>query len=172
MIGLDLLLRMNSLLRTLGRFGGMLVQPRTTARALRADEGRYDGLWLGLLYLLSVGTMDLLRGVATARVTANFSGMLMLVSALGRVLVVPIVVMVACETVLGRARSHRRGLMLVPLLVAVTLAHELAAHGHALPSLVPEVVGGVLAVALSWWVRPAIAAEADEPKIEIKEERA
>lgn len=150
---------MHSLRRALWRYGGMLTSPRTTARALRPDEGRHDGLVLGVLYLLGVGTMELLRGVATARVTANFSGLLMLVAALGRVLVVPIVVLVACETVLGRARSHRRGLVLVPLLVAVTLAHELGARGIGLPSFVPEIVGGLGAIGLAWWVRSAIAPE-------------
>lgn len=150
---------MEALRRALWRLGGILVKPRATARALREDEGRHDGLVLGLLYFFGVGTLEVLRGVATARVTANLSGVLMLAAAVGRVLVVPIVVLVACETVLGRARSHRRGLMLVPLVVAVTLAHELAVHGVALPSFGPELVGGGLAVALSWWVRPVLATQ-------------
>lgn len=150
---------MHSLIRALHRYGGMLVHPRATARALRADEGALDGLWLGLLYLLSVGTLDILRGVATARVTANLSGALMLLAAVGRVLVVPIVVLVVCETVLGRARSYRRGLMLVPLLLTVAVAHELAAQGLALGNYVPEIVGGLLSLGLALWVRDAIAAE-------------
>lgn len=150
---------MHSLMRTLWRFGGILVQPRATARAMKADEGRWDGVWLGALYLLSVGTLEILRGVATARVTGNLSGLLMLVAAVGRVALVPIVVLVACETVLGRDRAHRRGLMLVPLLLAVAVEHELAMHGLGLPAFVPEVVGGLASVVLAWVVRDSLAPE-------------
>jgi hypothetical protein len=152
---------MSPLLRALWRYGGMLVRPRATARALRADEGRWDGLVLGVLYLLCVGTLEILRGVAMARVTADLGGLLMLVAAVGRVLVAPIVVLVACETVLGRARSHRRGLLLLPLLVVAALAHEAEAHGVHVRTLVPEIVGGLSCIALAWWVRPEIAAQED-----------
>lgn len=154
---------MDALWRALQRFGGIMVAPRDTARVLRPDEGRWDGLAIGLLYLAAVGTLEALRGVAAARVTADLGGVLMLLSAVGRVLLVPIVVLVACETVLGRARAHRRALMLVPLLLAVTAAHELAAHGVALPTWVPEITGGVLSVALAWWVRPVIEPQEDRP---------
>lgn len=150
---------MSPILRALWRQGGMLVQPRATARALQPDEGRYDGLVLGLLYLLCVGTLDVLQGVAMARVTADLGGLLMLVSSVGRVLVAPIVVLVACETVLGRARSHRRGLMLVPLLVVAALAHEAGAHGILVRTFVPEIVGGLLSVGLAWWVKPELAVQ-------------
>jgi hypothetical protein len=153
---------MSPLLRALWRYGGMLVQPRTTARALRADEGRWDGLVLGVLYVLCVGTLELLRGVAMFRVSPDLGGLLMLVSGLGRVLVAPIVVLVACETVLGRARSHRRGLLLLPLLVVAALAHEAAAQGVHVRELVPEIAGGLLCIALAWWVRPELASQ-EEP---------
>ena len=153
---------MHPLLRALWRYGGMLTRPRATARALRADEGRFDGLVLGVLYVLCVGTLELLRGVAMARVTLDLGGLLMLVSALGRVLVAPIVVLVACEAVLGRARSHRRGLLLLPLLVVAALAHEAAAHGVMVRALVPEIAGGLLCVALAWWVRPELEPQ-EEP---------
>jgi hypothetical protein len=149
-------------MRALWRYGGVLVQPRATARALRADEGRHDGLVLGTLYLLGVGTLEVLRGVAMARVMADLGGLLMLVAAVGRGLVAPIVVLVACEVVLGRARSHRRGLMLVPLVVVATLAHEAAAQGLPVRALLPEIVGGLLSVALAWWVRPQLATQ-EEP---------
>lgn len=152
---------MSPLLRALWRYGGMLVQPRATARALAADEGRWDGLVIGVLYVLCVGTLELLRGVAMVRVTADLGGVLMLAAALGRVLVAPIVVLVACETVLGRARSHRRGLLLLPLLVVAALAHEAEAHGVHVRALVPEIAGGLACVVLAWWVRPAIAEEAE-----------
>jgi hypothetical protein len=152
---------MNPLLRALWRYGGLLGRPRATVAALSPDEGRWDGLVLGLLYFLCVGTLEAMRGVAMARVTADLGGVLMLVSSVGRALVAPIVVLVAGETVLGRARSYRRGLVLLPLVVVAALAHEAAAHGVRVPSLAPEIVGGVLGVALAWWVRPAIAPQED-----------
>jgi hypothetical protein len=150
---------MNPLLRALWRYGGMLVRPRATARTLRAGEARWDGLVLGVLYVLCVGTLELLRGVAMARVTADLGGLLMLASALGRLLVAPIVVLVACETVLGRARSCWRGLMLLPLVAVAALAHEAGAHGVQVRALVPEIVGGLLCVALAWWARPELATQ-------------
>jgi hypothetical protein len=153
---------MSPLTRALWRYGGMLVRPRATARALRPDEGRWDGLVLGGLYFACVGTLELLRGVAMARVTADLGGLLMLVSAVGRVLVAPIVVLVACETLLGRARSQRRGLLLLPLVVVAALAHEAAAQGVGVRAFVPEIAGGLLSVALAWWVRPVLAT-AEEP---------
>lgn len=152
---------MNPLLRALWRYGGLLWRPRATMRALSPDEGRWDGLVLGALYFLCVGTLEALKGVAMARVTADLGGLLMLVASVGRVLVAPIVVLVACETVLGRARSHRRGLMLLPLLVVAALLHEAAAQGMPVRSLVPEIAGGLLCLALAWWVRPAIAPQED-----------
>lgn len=155
---------MSPLLRALWRYGGVLVRPRATARALQADEGRFDGVVLGLLYVLCVGTLELLRGVAMARATADLGGLLMLATALGRVLVAPIVVLVACETILGRERSHRRGLLLVPLLVTAALAHEAGAQGLPVRALLPEIVGGLLSMALAWWVRGAIAPAREEPE--------
>ncbi|MEM9463199.1 MAG: hypothetical protein AAGF11_54160 [Myxococcota bacterium] len=147
---------METLTRALRRYGGMVVQPRKTAAGLDPNEGVHDGAWLGGLYLLSIGVLEILRGVATARATANLSGLLMLVTAVGRVLVVPIVVLVACETVLGRSRSYRRGLMLVPLVLVVAAAHELTAQGLSVPNYGPEIVGGVLSIGLAAWVREAI----------------
>ncbi len=144
---------MNPLIRALWRYGGIVVQPRATVRALGPTEGARDGLWLGGLYLLAMGTLEVLRGIATVRATANFSGLMMLLASVGRVLVVPIVVLVACETVLGRTRSHRRGLMLVPLLIAAALGHELTAQGYGLRAFLPEILGGVLSVGLTWWIR-------------------
>ncbi|MCH9680382.1 MAG: hypothetical protein K0V04_03025 [Deltaproteobacteria bacterium] len=132
------------------------MQPRATVRELGPDEGARDGLWLGGLYLFALGTLEILRGIATARATANLSGVLMMLASVGRVLVVPIVVLVACETILGRARAHRRGLMLVPLVVVAALGHELAVHGYGLRAFVPEIVGGLLSIALTWRVRGEI----------------
>ena len=153
---------MSPLLRALWRYGGLLIRPRATARALRADEGRWDGLALGGLYVLCMGTLELLRGVAMARVTADLGGVLMLAAALGRVMVAPIVVLVACETVLGRARSHRRGLLLLPMLVVAALAHEAAAQGWPVRELLPEIAGGLGSIALAWWVKDEIAPQ-EEP---------
>lgn len=146
----------SSVARALGRYGGMLVAPRATVRGLGPDEGLRDGLWLGGLYLLATGTYELLEGAVTLRATANLNGLVMLLSAVVWALLAPMLVLVAGETVLGRDRAHRRGTLLVPLLVVVTLAHELVAHGLRLPAFAPEIVGGLLSVALAWWVRAEV----------------
>ncbi|MEM7158063.1 MAG: hypothetical protein AAF799_34800 [Myxococcota bacterium] len=143
-------------MRALWRYGGILTQPRTTARSLQVDEGAADGIWLGGLYLLSVGTYKLMEGLATLLATTNLNGLLMLLAALGRVVVVPILVLVACETVLGRDRAYRRGILLVPMVLVSSLAHELAIHGIAIRAYVPEIIGGLVSVLLAWWVRPEI----------------
>lgn len=150
---------MNALMRALWRYGGILTQPRATAKALRVDEGASDGLWLGGLYLLSVGTYRLMEGLATLLATANLNGLLMFLAALGRVVVVPILVLVACETVLGRDRAYRRGLLLVPMVLISAVAHELAIHGVGIRAYVPEIIGGLVSVLLAWWVRPQIEAQ-------------
>lgn len=147
---------MSSVLRALWRYGGILVQPRPTMAALPPSEGLRDGLWLGLLYVLVTGTYGLLQAVATALATANLGGIVMLLGALGRTMVAPILLLVACETILGRRRAYRRGLFLVPLVVAASVAHELGLYGIDLPPFAPEIVGSLAGLALVWWVRPEV----------------
>lgn len=150
---------MSSLTRALWRYGGVLLAPRATVRALRPDEGQRDGLWLGLLYVLAVGTFGLIEAAVTLRATPDLGGLVMLLAAVGRSLVVPILVLVASETILGRRRAYRRGLYLVPLVLIASLAHELGVHGVNLPTFGPAVVGGLAAIALTWWTRREVAEE-------------
>ena len=150
---------MQALLRALARYGGILVRPRATVRALAPHEGQRDALLLGTLYVLGAGLYAIFGGIASLRATANLGGLVALAAAFGRVVVVPLLVIVACETVLGRERAHRRGLMLVPLLVVTMLAHELAVHGVSLRSYLPQIVGGLLSVLLAWWVRKHVPPE-------------
>lgn len=150
---------MTALLQALRRYGGLLLAPRATVRALRPDEGLRDGLWLGGAYLLAMGTFELLEALVTLRATPDLGGLVMLLAAVGRTLVAPILVLVACETVLGRARAHRRGLYLVPLLLVAGLAHEAGVHGLRLPFYVAPVIGAVLAIALAWWTKGEVMPE-------------
>ena len=143
----------------LSRWGGMLWRPRAHAAELAAAEGPRDGLWLGLLYLVGTSVYALVAGLADALAVRNLGGLIMFGSTLARALVVPILVLVAGEAVLGAERSHRRGLGLLPLVILGTAAHTLRQLGIATPgpSWLPDAVGGVLGVALVWWIRDAVA---------------
>lgn len=149
--------------RALARYGGVLLAPRRTVMALSEGEGARDGIWLGLLFVLAVGVRGLVEGAADLAVTRNFSGVLMLVSSLGRGLLVPIVALVLAQTILGRERAHRSGLCLVPVVLAAAVLRELPE-----PSLLPwpyatEIVLVVLAGALAMWIRGAVPPSTPEP---------
>jgi hypothetical protein len=142
--------------RALARYGGVLVAPRTTVAALDDDEGHRDGVWLSALYLAATGTYGLVEGVANLMATRNLNGGLMVLSALGRALIVPIVTLVVCETILGNRRAHRRGLCLVPMLASAVLLRQLPWRTVVSWAYAPEAVGLGLAVALAIWIRPAV----------------
>lgn len=149
---------MDALISALHRYGGVIAAPRATVAGLTADEGQRDGLVLGGLYVLTVGTYALMEGIAGIVATRDLNALIMLASTLGRVLVAPILVLVAAETLLGAGRSHRRGLSMVPMLVAAIVVHELSAWGVAVPPYCGELVGGGLGLGLAWWIRDAVVA--------------
>lgn len=151
-----------AIVSALGRFGGVMTAPRATVAALRPDEGRRDGWVLGGLYVFAVATYAIIDSLAAVVRMHDLSAFIMLASTLGRVLVAPVLVLVAAETLLGASRSHRRALSLVPLLAVVTIASELAHAGVKVPMFAPEIVGGVLGLALTWHIRSAIEPVSDE----------
>ncbi len=118
---------MDAVAQTLRRFGGVITAPRATIERLRDDEGLHDGLVLGLLYVFAVGTFALIESAAGLFATRDFNAVIMLASTLGRLLVAPILVLVAAETLLGSGRGHRRGVALLPMLAVAVIGHELAA---------------------------------------------
>jgi hypothetical protein len=144
-------------MRALVRWGGILVQPRATVRALGTDEGARDGWWLGALYLVGTSAYALAEALATLVAVRNLGGVLAVAMVLGRGLLPPILVLVVAETVLGRARAHRRGLALVPLVVVGAATHAARQLGHAaIDPVMAAVVAGLLGVGLVWWVRAAV----------------
>lgn len=142
--------------RALARYGGVLMAPRATVGALDPDEGERDGVWMSLLFVGAVGIAGLVAGAADLAATRNLNGLLMLLSALGRSLIVPIVALVGVETILGAARAHRRGLCLVPMVVVAALLREIPLSGVLSWAFAPDVIAIVAAVGMALWIRPAI----------------
>jgi hypothetical protein len=149
--------------RALARYGGVLLAPRRTVMALPEGEGARDGIWLGLLFVIAVGLRGLVEGAADLAVTRNFSGVLMLVSSLGRGLLVPIIALVLAQTILGRERAHRSGLCLVPVVLAAAVLRELPVASLLPWPYAAEIVLVILAGALAVWIRPAVPPSTTEP---------
>ncbi|MEM6996430.1 MAG: hypothetical protein AAF721_38350 [Myxococcota bacterium] len=142
----------------LRRFGGVIAAPRATAAALRSSEGHHDGLLLGALYVFAIGTFALIESAAGIFATRDLNAVIMLASVLGRMLVAPILVLVAAETILGAGRGHRRGLSLVPMVLAGVVGHELAALGVRLPMYGPEIAGAAWGLFIAWRIRDVVPA--------------
>lgn len=146
----------------LARWGGLLVAPRHTLRALPAGRvGAWDGVWLTLAYVLGAQLSRLADGVAAVAAMGLINGGLVLLQAVGRSLLPPIMVLFLVETLLGSERAHRRGVFLAPLVFAVVAAKLAAQLGAPLsgPSFVPDLVGAVWSAALAVALRHEVAAE-------------
>lgn len=142
--------------RALQRYGGVLLAPRRTAASLPDTEGEHDGLVLGVLFLVAVGVRGLFEGAADLAVTRNFSGFLMLLSSLGRGLIVPILALVLAQTILGKDRAHRAGLCLVPVVVLAAVLREVPMRQLVPWPFVAEGLMVLVAGALALWIRPAV----------------
>jgi hypothetical protein len=146
------------------RYGGYLVAPRATVRALSAETGMRDGLLLTLLYLAGTHLQPLAESAAGLATMQNTSGLLMLGNGVGRAVLPPILVLVVCEVMLGRHRAYRRGLCLVPFVLVTVLTHSVWLAGVHLPGpdYLPMAIGAMLAAALTLYVRPAVPEGATE----------
>ena len=153
---------MAAMRRALARYGGVLLAPRATVAALPEDEGVRDGIWLGLLFIVAVGLRGLVDGAADLAVTRNFSGVLMLLSSVGRGLLVPIVALVLAQTILGKERAHRSGLCLVPVVLAAAVLRELPTSSLLPWPYAAEGVMVLLAGALALWIRSAVPPHSSE----------
>ncbi len=143
----------------LARWGGYLVGPRAhAAKVSPGDIGR-DALWLGLLYALGTSVYPLAEAVAALRAVHDFGGLLAFATAIGRVAIAPLLALVAVEAVLGSARAYQRAAGLLPLVIVATGAHAARQLGWSVPGgpFMPDIVGGLLGVALAWWIRDAVA---------------
>ncbi len=142
--------------RALARYGGALVAPRATVAASGPEEGLRDGIWLSLLYLAVTSVYPVAEGFANWWATRNLGGIVMILSAFGRALIVPIVALVAVETILGQGRAHRRGLALVPMVVVVLAMRQVPWRATVGVPYLPELLAMLAAVGWTLWVRRSI----------------
>ena len=142
--------------RALARFGGALVAPRATVAAAGPDEGLRDGIWLSLLYLIVTSVYPVAEGFANLSATRNLGGVLMILSAFGRALIVPIVALVAAETILGQGRAHRRGLALVPMVVIVLAMRQVPWRATVGFAYLPELLAMLAAIGWTLWVKSSV----------------
>lgn len=151
-------------LAALHRYGGFLIAPRKVLGGLSPGDGHRDGLWLGVLYLVGTSIYPLAEALATLVAVRNLGGLVAVFSILGRALLVPILVVVAAEVLLGPGRAHRRGLALVPLVVAGTLVHAARQVGLRPPGaeLAWTIAAAVAGVWLLWWAKPSIEPRRDD----------
>lgn len=143
----------------LSRQAGVLAAPRTTLAALRPDEGARDSGWALVAWLLATAVFDLVEVVARVAALRTLGATLLAVADVAIALLPPYVATFAIELVLGRARAHRAGTLLAPMIAVGAALHLGAALGLWLPrwGWLPPLLAGVVAVAFAAWVRPAIA---------------
>lgn len=157
---------MKCLSRTMERWGGFLVAPRSQVRTSLPEEGRHDSWLLGALYVLSTEVARLGAGLATWIALADWGGVIAFGSSLGRAVLVPIVALTLAESVLGRARGHRRALVLVPMTVGALVLYAAKLGGYTPPG--PVWLEAVLStvVGLGWvaWTRTTVPVEEERPR--------
>jgi hypothetical protein len=137
--------------------------------------GRWDAAAMVTLYTLGCGVPTLGDGLASLVALGIKTGGFTLLAAAARVLLAPVLVMVAIESLLGNDRGHRRGYFLVPFVAVAVLGHRLEGMGIAigralggglLGGLWPELLGGALAMLAAWSARDAVS-----PVPQVAEER-
>ncbi len=149
----------------LDRIGGVLLAPRRAAAALQQGQGARDGVALVVAYLLGTHLVALAEALARALAAGNLGGVAAVLAVLARVVLVPVVLLVLCESLLGRGRDHRRGLALVPFVAVGLLAHtaELLAGWRPPNSYAVPAVGALLSAVLARWMRPAVPVWSEDP---------
>lgn len=142
------------------RCGGMLIAPRRTVAALDGDEGRRDGMWALLAWMLGVHVFDVFQVAARIGALRSFDAVFAGVAELAIGLLPPFVATFAIELTLGRGRSHRAGTCLAPMLAVGTVLHLMAAAGLVKwsPAWLPDALAGALALAVAVYVKPAVPA--------------
>ncbi len=157
----------NSLGEALDRWGAFLLQPRATLASLAPDAGRHDGWWLGMLYVLGSQLVPLGQALKSASVMMNGSAMLSLASQFGRILLPPMLLILAVEFMLGNARAYRSSLFLLPLVLCGAAAN-LARHAGVgvIADSTPIFVAGAWALFLAMSSRSAIAPISGESESE------
>lgn len=135
------------------------------------DVGARDGWWLGALHVAGAELDHVLAAVASASALGGMGGTFAIVLALGRALVVPVLALAAADFVLGRTRSYRSAVVLVPIVLGMTCVHALEQLGWSFGDQWWVAVAGVAVASIAWlgWIRssippqPLVAAGADAP---------
>ncbi len=158
---------LGSLTAALRRFGGVLVQPAATIEALRASPesvGRWDGWLLVALYVIGSQIERLVETIERFQV---FRSVLLLFNGLALALLIPIMVWLLVEGLVGTQRARFRHLPLAALVLTATIGNLLRQSGIGWPGPVylPEIIGALWAAAIAIWIRKEIPAE-PEPKAE------
>jgi hypothetical protein len=148
-------------LTMLDRWGGWLVRPRVHAATVRPGDARRDVIALALLYAIGTSVYPMVEAFASLWAIRDVNALLPFAAEIGRIVLAPLLVLVAVETVLGSARSYQRAAGLLPLVIVGTAAHAARQLGWSIPggAYVPDIVGGLLGVGLAWWIRESIVEE-------------
>lgn len=146
--------------RWLERHGGMLVAPRQTVATLGEHDGRRDGTWALLGWLLAVHVYDLFQVVARISALRSLDAFIGGAAEIAFAVLPPFVATFVVELTLGRERAYRAGTCLAPMIVigAVLRLSESLGLWLASPSWLPDVMAGTAALALAFYVRPAVPA--------------
>lgn len=144
-----------SVMATMQRWGGILIQPRATLTALGPEHGRYDWWLLAGLFVLGSQVQHLTEAVARFQA---FRSVLVLINALAISLLTPLLVGLLVEGLVGSTRSRYRHLPLVALVAVTVVANLLRQQGVLLPGprYLPEMLGTLWAAGLGLWIRKAM----------------
>jgi hypothetical protein len=147
-----------ALLAWVDRQGGMLVAPRRTLAALHPDEGRRDGTWLLVVYVLAAHVDDVVAAIARMMALRSISALPAAVVDVAIGLVAPFVTLFAVELVLGRERAHRAPLLLAPMLAIAVVLHLAVSFGGMRWAWqwLPGAIAGAPCLLFAWRVKDAI----------------
>ncbi len=148
---------MSDVLSFFARLGGMLVAPRRTVAALDPDTGARDGTWTVLAYVVAGKVDAIVAAIARVVRLGSADALLMSAAELGISLLPPVAATFVAELVLGRARGHRAGVTLAPLVGLAAFGSFVSAAGWRLqPTWIGDALGVAAALGLAWWIRRAV----------------
>jgi hypothetical protein len=127
-------------------------------QALQPQVGRWDEWVLTAVYVLGSQVERVAQGLASVAAVGLGNGALILASTVGRAVLPPILVSVLVDSLLGRERGYRRGVLIVPLVLIAALGRLLDQFGIHLPgpSFGPELLGAIWCAGLAVRVRSAV----------------
>jgi thiol-disulfide isomerase/thioredoxin len=139
------------------RQGGMLLAPRRTVAALGPDDGARDGTWAVLAYLVAGRLDQIVAALARIVRLGSFDALLMSLADIGISLLPPIAATFLAELVLGRARGHRAGSTLAPLIILAAVGSFVHVAGWRFdPPWLIDAIGVAAVLGLALWIRRAV----------------